>query len=71
MKSLFVEEKKISRINGLSGVLVFLLKYLRKNFFKDTRREKSTLKLNSNAYEKYEYGHLGRWYIKLTLCKRF
>ena len=23
------------------------------------------------AYEKYEYGHLGRWYIKLTLFKRF
>ena len=32
---------------------------------------KSTLKLNSSAYEKYEYGHLGRWYIKLTLIKRF
>ena len=32
---------------------------------------KSTLKLNSSAYEKYEYGHLGCWYIKLTLFKRF
>ena len=31
---------------------------------KDTHRE-STLKLNSSAYEKYEYGHLGCWYIKL------
>ena len=30
-----------------------------------------TLKLNSNAYKKYEYGNLGRWYIKLTLFKRF
>ena len=39
--------------------------------FKDTHREKSTLKLNSNAYEEYEYGHLSRWYIKLTLFKRF
>ena len=38
---------------------------------KDTHREKSTLKLNSSAYGKYEYGHLGRWYIKLTLFKRF
>ena len=26
---------------------------------------------NSNAYEKYEYGHLGLWYIKSTLYKRF
>ena len=25
---------------------------------KDTHREKSTLKLNSSAYEKYEYGHI-------------
>ena len=32
---------------------------------------KSTLKLNSSAYEKYESGHLGRWYIKLTLFKSF
>ena len=32
---------------------------------------KSTLKLNSSAYEKYEYRHLGHWYIKLTLFKRF
>ena len=31
---------------------------------KDTHRQKGTLKLNSSAYEKYEYGHLGRWYIK-------
>ena len=39
--------------------------------FKDTYREKSTLKLNSSAYEECEYGHLSRWYIKLTLFKRF
>ena len=32
---------------------------------------KRTLKWKSSAYEKYEYGHLGRWYIKLTLFKRF
>ena len=30
-----------------------------------------TLKLNSNAYKKYEYGSLGSWYIKLTLFKKF
>ena len=30
---------------------------------------KSTLKLNSSTYEKYEYGHLGSWYIKLALFK--
>ena len=34
-------------------------------------QRKSTLKLNSSVYEKYEHGHLGRWYIKLTLFKRF
>ena len=32
---------------------------------------KITLKLNSNANEKYEYGRLGCWYIKLTLFKKF
>ena len=32
---------------------------------------KSTLKINSNAYEKYEYGHLGYWHIKLTLFKMY
>ena len=34
-------------------------------------QEKSTLKLNSCAYEKYEYWYLGNWCIKLTLFKRF
>ena len=37
--------------------------------FKDTHREKAPL--NSSAYEKYEYGHLGCWYIKLNLFKKF
>ena len=32
---------------------------------------KSVLKLNSSACQKYEYGHLCHWYIKLTLFKRF
>ena len=32
---------------------------------------KSTVKWNPAAYKKYEYGHLGLWYVKLTLCKRF
>ena len=39
--------------------------------FKDTHMEKNTLKLNSNAFEKYEYRHLGGWYIKPTLYTRF
>ena len=34
---------------------------------KDTHRKKNTLKLNSGAFKKYENGHLGHWYIKLTL----
>ena len=38
---------------------------------KITLKGKSTLKLNSRTHEKYEYGHLDRWYIKLTLFKRF
>ena len=31
----------------------------------------SILKLNSGPYEKYKYWYLARWYIKLTLFKRF
>ena len=38
---------------------------------KDTHSEKARQKLNSSAYEKYEYGYLGRWHIKLTRFKRF
>ena len=34
-------------------------------------QEKSTLKGNSSACVKYEYGHLGRWYIKSTPYKGF
>ena len=30
-----------------------------------------SLKLNSSTNEKYEYGHLDHWYMKLTLFKRF
>ena len=29
------------------------------------------LKWNSSGYEKYEYGHLGSWYIKSILYERF
>ena len=36
--------------------------------FKDTRKKHPKIKLQLN--EKYEYGYLGRWYIKLTLFKR-
>ena len=32
--------------------------------------KKLTLKKNSSNYEKYEYGHLGSWYIKSTRYKR-
>ena len=31
---------------------------------------KSTLELSSRANEKYKYGYLGCWYIKLSLFKR-
>ena len=39
--------------------------------FSEVITRESTLKLKSSAYEKYEFEHLGRWYIKLTLFKRF
>ena len=29
--------------------------------FKDAHKGKDTVKQNSSAYKKYEYGHLGRW----------
>ena len=38
-------------------------------FITDTQKRKNTLKLSSSTHEKYEYGHLGRWHIKLTLFK--
>ena len=38
--------------------------------FKDTRMGKNTLKQNSSAFRKYEYGHLGSWYFKPTLYSR-
>ena len=37
---------------------------------KNIHREK-TLKQNSNAFQKYEYGHLSRKYIISTLCTSF
>ena len=41
-------------------------------YFKDTHREKNTLKSNFNTLEKYEYyGYLVGWYIKSTLYTRF
>ena len=38
---------------------------------KEYSQGKIILKLNSSAYKRHEYGHLGCWYIKLTLFKRF
>ena len=38
---------------------------------KDTHKEGAPPKLNSSAYENYEYGHMSRCYIKLALFKRF
>ena len=35
--------------------------------FKDTHREKQP---NSNAFKKYEYGHLGGWHIKVPKLKQ-
>ena len=38
---------------------------------KDTHKKKAPSKKNSNAFETYEYGYLGVWYIKSTLNTRF
>ena len=38
---------------------------------KDTHTAESTLKENSNAFEKYEYGRLGGCYINSALHMRF
>ena len=38
-------------LNGLKTLFVLMI-------FKDNHRDKNTLKLNSSAYKKYEYGHL-------------
>ena len=43
-----------------------ILKYLRIL----TRKKHPKIKLSS-IYEKYQYSHLSRWYIKLTLFKEF
>ena len=37
------------------------------HIIRDTHREKAP----SKRLQKYQYGHLGRWYIKSTLYKRF
>ena len=41
-----------------------------KILLKDTHREESILKQNSNFFQKYEYVHLVRWYIKSNLYTR-
>ena len=38
---------------------------------KKKKQGKSTAKQNSSACKKYKYRHLGHWYIKSTLYKRF
>ena len=44
---------------------------LKLNTFTNCFKDKSTLKWNSSANEKYEYRHLGTWYIKSILYKSF
>ena len=50
------------------------IQYLKLNIrllFKDTHRKKASSDKKSSAYEKYERGHLGSWYVKSTLYTRF
>ena len=55
----------------IETIICLLLYNLDDCTFKDTQREKAPLNQNSSTYKKYEYGHLGRWYIKSALYKRF
>ena len=57
-----------SRLKIMKSNFYFMLKAL--FVLKDTHREK-TPSNKTPAHEKYKYGHLGSWYIKSTLCKRF
>ena len=72
-KALLVKNELLScRARNLIFILeIDILQKNTKLQFEGYSQGKSTLKLNSRAYEKYEYEHLGRWYIKLTLFKRF
>ena len=60
-REMFCKKSAFCQFFVKKKVLNLVLTY----WFKDAHREKNTLKLNSSAYEKYEYGHLGHWYIKL------
>ena len=51
--------------------VLWLFQYCTSNILIKDTQGKSTVKWNSSAYKKYEYGHLGRWYIKSTLYQRF
>ena len=55
---------------GATSLNLFSTELFGLYLLEDTYREKHR-KLNSSAYKKYEYGPLGRWYIKLTPFKRF
>ena len=62
-----------SRFAGIPACFKFFIKSILLLHVKVNQgylQRKSTLKQDSNAYEKYEYRHLGRWYIKSTLFKR-
>ena len=63
----------IANIGRFKGMLSFWRIYGKKVYFVFPSFNDSLLSLRilSSSYEKYEYGHLGHWYIKTSLYKRF
>ena len=55
--------------------LVFMCKGSQPRIYADllrvNPRVKDTHQIKLQCLQKYEYGHLGRWYIKSTLYKKF
>ena len=64
-----------SKLSNFLIMTILQVKLLYKliQHFKSTAVDKDVSKIswNSRAYKEYKYGHLGCWYYKSTLYKRF
>ena len=64
--------KNADRLRSAKDPLLLFRSIFSNQQIKDNHREKNTLKWISSTCEKYEYGHLGCWYIRSTVYnKRF
>ena len=63
------EDNRMTLLNLQNQMLQRVNKYLCCVILRTFTKKKHLQ--NSSTYEKYEYGHLGRWYIKSTHQKRF